>query len=64
MHDIVGYSTTTWQTVAIKISSTNYIYSRKITLPYFDKRKQLLKMTFLANEHNAYVMYIAISATS
>ena len=26
-------------------------------LPYCDKRKQLFKMTFLANEHNVFVMY-------
>ena len=31
------------------------------TLPYSDKRKQLLKMTFLVNEQNVCVMYIDIN---
>ena len=34
------------------------------TLLYSDKRKQLLKMTFLVNEQNASVMYIDINAIS
>ena len=34
------------------------------TLPYSDKRKQLLKMTFLVNEHNVSVMYIYINVLS
>ena len=33
-------------------------------LLYSDKRKQLLKMTFLLNEQNVSVMYIDINATS
>ena len=33
-------------------------------LPYSDKRKQLLKMTFLVNEQNVSVMYIDINAIS
>ena len=33
-------------------------------LPYSDKRKQLLKMTFLVNEQNVSVMYIHINAIS
>ena len=35
-----------------------------ILLPYSDKRKQLLKMTFLINEQNVSVMYIDINAIS
>ena len=31
-------------------------------LPYSDKRKQLLKMTFLVNDHNVSVIYIDINA--
>ena len=31
-------------------------------LPYSDKRKQLLKMTFLINEQNVSAMYIDIHA--
>ena len=30
-------------------------------LPYSDKRKQLLKMTFLVNEQNVSVIYIDIN---
>ena len=33
-------------------------------LPYSDKRKQLLKMTFLINTQNVSVLYIDISAIS
>ena len=33
-------------------------------LPCNDKRKQLLKMTFLVNEQNVSVMYIDINAIS
>ena len=36
----------------------------KCILPYSDKRKQLLKMTFLVNEQNVYVTYIDINAIS
>ena len=43
-------------------------YSDRLTevsiLPYSDKRKQLLKMTFLVNEQNVSVMYIDIIAIS
>ena len=38
--------------------------SRAYILPYSDKRKQLLKMTFLENEQNVSVMYIDINAIS
>ena len=37
-------------------------FSQGHILPYSDKRKQLLKMTFLINEQNVSVMYIDISA--
>ena len=37
---------------------------QRTSLTYPDKRKQLLKMTFLVNEQNASVMYIAIYAIS
>ena len=46
------------------------IFSRSLrrrcqtALPYSDKRKQLLKMTFLVNEQNVSVMYIDINAIS
>ena len=36
----------------------------RCTLPYTDKRKQLLKMKFLVNEQNVSVMYIDINAIS
>ena len=38
--------------------------TRIILLPYSDKRKQLLEMTFLVNEQNVSVMYIDINAIS
>ena len=34
------------------------------SVPYSDKRKQLLKMAFLVNEQNVSVMYIDINAIS
>ena len=42
----------------IRMSSTHMT----TLLPYNDKRKQLLKMTFLINEQNVSVMYIDINA--
>ena len=36
----------------------------RVTLPYNDKRKQLLKRTFLVNDQNVSVMYIDINAIS
>ena len=36
----------------------------KAGLPYSDKRKQLLKMTFLGNEQSVSVMYIDSNAIS
>ena len=48
------------------ISILNHIPEQqpRFILPYNDKRKQLLKMTFLVNERNVSVMYIYIDAIS
>ena len=44
-----------WNLYFLVFKLFNYI------LPYSDKRKQLLKMTFLINEQNASDMYIDIN---
>ena len=44
--------------------SIQIVYIYVCILPYSDKRKQLLKMTFLVNEQNLSFMYIDINAIS
>ena len=46
------------------LSNVCMLLMRSIMLPYFDKRKQVMKVVFLINEQNVSVIYIDINATS
>ena len=48
----------------IRDSILNMSFGGTLVVPYSDKRKQLLQMTFLVNEQNVSAMYIDINAIS